>query len=117
MIVVAIVSILAAVALPSYSQYVRQSNRNEAQAWLMAAATRQAQFFVDTRTFQPLDTLGVAVPANVAAQYTLSLDTTVGPPQGFTLKAEPKGTQVADRCGTLTLDHTGAKGAAADRCW
>jgi type IV pilus assembly protein PilE len=117
MIAVAIVGILLAVALPSYSQYVRQSHRGEAQAWLMAAASRQAQLFVDTRSFRPLDTLGVAVPARVSTHYTLSVELTAGPPQGFVLKAEPRGAQAQDRCGAMSLDHAGTKVAASDRCW
>src|SRR5690349_9002362 len=43
-IVIAIVALLVAVALPSYRDHVRKSRRAEAQAYLMAVAGRQSQF-------------------------------------------------------------------------
>ena len=41
MIVVAVVAILVALALPSYSRYVRKANRGEAQQLLMNWANNQ----------------------------------------------------------------------------
>jgi Tfp pilus assembly protein PilE len=42
-----------------------------------------------------------------------------GPPPTFALTAAPKvGTdQVYERCGTLTVDQTGAKTASLSSCW
>ena len=45
-ITVAIVAILAAVALPTYRDHMRKSRRAEAQAYLMAVASRQQQFLL-----------------------------------------------------------------------
>jgi type IV pilus assembly protein PilE len=120
MVTVAIVAILAGVALPSYRDHLRKSRRAEAQAYLMAVASRQQQFLLDTRGYAAsLTTVGVAVPANVAAVYDLAVATVVGPPPTFVLTATPKATtdQVYERCGPLTIDQTGAKTATLSTCW
>jgi len=51
LIAVAIVAILAAVAFPSYTDFVARSNRTEAQRELLRIANMQEQFFVDTRAY------------------------------------------------------------------
>ena len=51
MIVTAIVAILAAVALPSYTAYVRRSHILEAIARLADARARMEEFFQDERTY------------------------------------------------------------------
>jgi len=120
MITVAIVAILAAVALPSYREHVRKSRRAEAQAYLMAVASRQQQFLLDTRGYAPdLTTVGLAAPANVAAAYDVAVAAVVGPPPTFRLTATPKAStdQVQERCGTLAIDQSGAKTAALATCW
>lgn len=118
MIAVAIVAILTAVALPSYRDSVRKSVRAEAQAFVQAVAGRQQQFLVDRRSYAAtVAEVGIAVPANVAAAYTLSLTVDGGPPPGFTLQAVPRGSQVGERCGTLGIDQAGVKTAAVGGCW
>jgi len=59
MIVVALVAILAAVALPSYNDYVIRSRFPEAQGALAAGRVNAEQFFQDNRTY-----LGMPCPAN-----------------------------------------------------
>ena len=51
MITVAIVAILAAIAIPSYSEYVTRSRITEATSVLSAQRVRMEQFFQDRRTF------------------------------------------------------------------
>ncbi len=51
MIVVAIVAILAAVALPNYSDYVKRGKIIEATSGLSDMRTRYEQFFLDNRTY------------------------------------------------------------------
>jgi type IV pilus assembly protein PilE len=51
MITVAIVAIIAAVALPSYSDYVTRSRLVEAKTGLADMRTRLEQHFLDNRTF------------------------------------------------------------------
>jgi type IV pilus assembly protein PilE len=51
MIAVAIVGILAMVALPSYTDYVRRSKISEATSALLTMRTKLEQYFQDQRTF------------------------------------------------------------------
>lgn len=120
---VVIIGILAAAALPSYIDQVRKSHRAEAQAFLMAVATRQMQFLVDTRSYSnSLGDIGVPTPSSVAAAYTVALVATAGPPPQFSISATPVGQQQREACGTLTIDQTGSKtasrdGVAVGGCW
>lgn len=118
MIVVAIIGILAAIALPSYQRYVTQANRSAAQQFLVEVANRQQQFLLDNRQYssdlvaatQTLTELNMVVPADVARHYTLTMAVNNGAsPPTMTLTLTPdKGTsQAAD--GALTLNHIGTK--------
>jgi type IV pilus assembly protein PilE len=118
MIAVAIIAILTAVALPSYRDSFRKSARAEAQAFIQAVAGRQQQFLVDRRSYAAtVAEVGIPVPANVAAAYTITLTVDTGPPPGFTLQAEPRERQLGERCGTLGIDQAGVKTAAVGGCW
>lgn len=121
MIVVSIIAILSAIALPSYQQYVERGRRADGKAallrgglWLERAATVAGTY-----------------PANPAYPASLQLSESqhydIGYAQlaggtGFTLTATPK---IADaRCGNLTLNQAGARGAAGvitgaivTECW
>lgn len=61
MIVVAIVGILAAVALPVYTDYVTRSRLPEAQGGLSTGRVQAEQWFQDQRTYA-----GFPCPANTA---------------------------------------------------
>ena len=119
LIVVAMVAILAAVAIPNYRDYIKKSRRSEAQSYLLSVAARQQQFLVDTRAYATLATLTAAlpVPANVSAAYTVTMPDPAGTPPTFTVTATPKTDQASEKCGTLTINQTGTKTAAVSGCW
>lgn len=128
LIVVAIVGILAAIAYPSYQQYVIRSARNDAKAALLDAAAREEQFYLDNKTYTT--TLG-AGGLNIAATteggyYTISVDAaTAGCPVAtcYSLRAAAvagKPSANDNKCGDLTLGSNGAKGATGTtpmECW
>ena len=110
MIVVAIVAILAAIALPSYNEYIRRGHRADARAGLL-----QAQQWLERAA-----TATGVYPTSLPASRTWSGDGTKrydialaagATNAAFTLTATPKGAQVGDKCGTYTLTHTGLRGA------
>jgi len=115
-IVVAIVAILAAIALPSYSDQLRKSARAEAQSFMTSAATQQQQFLLNRRSYaDSLSALGTSVPADVTSKYTITVAAPDASPPTFSLTATPVGAQARDRCGTLTLDNLGNR--TPDTCW
>jgi len=65
MIVVGIIAILASIAIPSYSDYVRRSRITEAVSALSGMRVRMEQYFQDNRTY-----VGACVAGTVAALPT-----------------------------------------------
>ena len=111
MVVVAVIGILAAVAYPSYQQYLRRAHRADAQAYLMDIAQLQQQYFTDSRAYAPdVATLNRPVPSTVSPFYTITITLGALPPS-FVVTATAIGGQVPD--GNLSLDNTGAKTPAA----
>jgi type IV pilus assembly protein PilE len=121
MIVVVIVGILAAIALPAYQSQIRKGNRSAAQQFMEDVATREQQIMLDARKYVSVaDTdfanspsnaspgVGLAKPDTTTGKYTFAVaaDNTTTPPS-FTITATAQGGQVPD--GNLTLDHTGAR--------
>lgn len=125
MITVAIVAILAAVALPSYSEYMRKARRGDAQSFMSEVAARQQHFLLDRRAYSASITdtpaaggLGLAIPGNVAGFYAVTISATGNLPPTFTVQAVPTGGQTQDTCGTLTVDQAGRKTASGTgSCW
>lgn len=70
MITVVVLSILAAIAVPSYRQYVIRSNRTAAQSVMMDIANRQRQFLIANRAYADKDALGYSLPPDVSGNYT-----------------------------------------------
>lgn len=115
MITVVIVSILAAVAYPSYKKHIVKTRRSAAQSHLLDVSQYQQQYLLDARAYAtdlgaPLPT----APTDVSKYYTITLETTVGPPSTFKLTATPKSNTSQEGDVTLTIDNTGAKTPAAE---
>jgi len=110
MIVTAVIAILAAIALPSYQNYVVKGNRAAAQAFMVDVANREKQYLLDARSYAgDLATLGMTAPTDVSKHYT-SITIAVGSaPPTFTITATPTSAQQSAD-GALTLTSDGIKG-------
>ena len=76
MITVAIIGILAAVALPSYSEYVLRGRIVENVASLTDMRVKMEQFFQDNRTYVGACAAGTVAPLPTAtAQFTFTCPT------------------------------------------
>jgi len=127
MVVVAIIGILAAVAMPSYQDYVRRGQLPEAASILSDYRVKLEQYYQDNRAYSTDGTCGTGVlnfsPAN-AKYFTYSCSTT-GNYQTYTLTATGSSGLAVGTTYKLTLDVTGAtksttsfKGAASTKqCW
>ena len=74
MIVVVVVGVLAAIALPAYRDQVLRANRHQAQQVMEDIAQREEQYRLDQRTYVALATLGSnLVPTDVQANYTITV--------------------------------------------
>ena len=62
MITVAIIAILAAIAIPSYSEYVRRGRITEAVSALAGMRVKMEQFFQDNRTYAGACAAGTVAP-------------------------------------------------------
>jgi len=129
MIVVAIVAILAAVALPAYQDSVTKTWRNKAAACLTELSQSMERRFTGAMSYVGPAAAPGELPPNtcttddgMAARYafTFTADPTA---TVFELQAEPQGTQAArdERCGTLTIDQTGLRSVSGEGgaalCW
>jgi len=128
MIVVAIVGVLAAIALPSYADYVTRGRITEATTGLSNLRQLYEQFFLDNRSY-----------LNACAQYQLQvqnqMQSTNGTPDfavdcggagtaGCPASVENAANYLLVVCGqgvmagfSYTIDNTGAKTSAGPAAW
>ena len=121
MIVVVILGIISAIALPSYQEHVRRANRAEGMAFLQDVAARQERYFAQNNKYitsadtTELKKLGLSDNTSETGKYTL---TTVNGTDNYTLTVAPTFTDT--KCGTFTLNALGEKTVGAgtvSECW
>ncbi|WP_281687550.1 type IV pilin protein [Pseudomonas citronellolis] len=120
MIVVAIIGILAAIAYPSYQEYVLRGNRSEGQALLNDAAARQERYFAQNNIYADTTAkLGYSSAMSITSLYQLSIGDDDDLATTYSLTATPQGRQARDSCGALTLNAAGTRGSASGSadCW
>jgi type IV pilus assembly protein PilA len=75
MIVVAIIAILAAIAIPAYQDYVVRSQVSEGSVLADGAKTAMAEFYANTGHFPKTNTsAGLATAASIKGEYVSSID-------------------------------------------
>ncbi len=80
MIVVAIIGILAAVALPAYQDYTNRSKMTEVISFLDSAKTGVAEAYASTSKLEGIDNTkaGLAAAADIKSTYVKSIEVTNG---------------------------------------
>lgn len=136
LIVVAIMAILAAIALPAYQSYIRRSRRTAAKTTLLDVARREEAYYSTNNSYTTLDILGYAglvggailAPSSNQDYYNITItlpnpnSQVTGTNASFLVTATPQaqGGQNQDTCGTYTLTDLGIQantGNTDTNCW
>lgn len=116
MIAVAIVGVLAAIALPAYTEHVQRTRRSDGQAALLNLAARMEHYFTENNTYVGATLANVGSnAASPEAYYTLGISNLSG--TTYTLTATPQGAQGDDSCGALTINQANVKLPTTTNCW
>lgn len=135
LIVVAMLSILAAIAIPNYAEHVRRSARADAQLVLQQAANHLERLYAECNSYVVRDASTVPpcqsalaadtvlppalrrAPTEGAQRYAVTVETLAA--QAYELRATPN--DAADACGTFTLRSDGTRDVSgplgAQNCW
>lgn len=105
MITVAIIAILASVALPSYTDYIRRSQASEATGQLSLYRTRMEQYYQDNRNYGSSGTTcGITTTDSKYFSFSCSTSNSA---QNFSLTATDKGGAVTGH--VYTINDTGTQ--------
>lgn len=123
MIVILIVGILAAIAVPMYTDYVERARRGDARRALQETAQQLERCYAKFGAYDDGscdiedDIVGGNTIDSPEGHYDISAQNMTA--TAFTIEAEPdpNGLQANDPCGTFTLQDDGARGADQNDCW
>jgi type IV pilus assembly protein PilE len=132
MVTIAILAILAAIVIPSFSEQMAKGRRSEAMSVLTDLQLKQERWrsnHAEYATFDELNGSAAASTAFNAAQDNYDYSVSANSGTDVLLTATPKNAQAGDRCGNFllridgdndstpagVLDKTTSTGAS--RCW
>lgn len=127
LLAVAIIGILAAIAVPSYSIFITKANRTDAMNFLSEVAGEQQRYFSENNeyasTMNELDYGNAATFPSPEGHYTISISNSTTANLDYVLSATPVvgGRQADDdECDVFTISSTGVKantGGSSSNCW
>lgn len=125
MMVVVVVGILGAIAIPSYRAYTIRAHRTDAKNALLSLATSQERYYLANRTYGTLAQLAAAGYPTTSEYGMYTLAVTVSDATTFTATAVPAaggGSNGVDmtqdtQCGSFSIDARGVRGASSPNCW
>ena len=127
LVVLVIMGVLSAVALPGYTRYVQRGHRTEGMAALLEAQHFMERFYsANGQYLSPANAVPLlpqrlqGIPSQGTVRYQLSVrEATVN---SYLLQAVPEGSMAGDVCGSLTINQTGLRGVlnsthSVAECW
>jgi len=129
MIVVVIVSIIAAIAYPSYRSSVLKSQRTDARAALLETAQILERCYTEFNAYNNvgcsivdagpvINKVSNVLPLTGNGFYTVTNTALTATAYTIQAVANSNGNQDDDtRCATFTLTHTGVQTATSADCW
>ena len=135
MIVVAIIAILSAIAIPGYQSYVTESRRSTAQGQMVQLKAVLERFFSDNNDYALIvlndttgnfpDHLPIDSANHAARHYDLAITERDGTPfdpgnvvaNDYLITATPPASSPQNGDGTMTLDSVGTKTHAGNNHW
>ena len=127
LVVLVIMGVLSAVALPGYTRYVQRGHRTEAMAALLESQHFMERYYsANGQYLSPANAVPLlpqrlqGIPSQGTVRYQLSVrEATV---KSYVLQAVPEGSMAGDVCGSLTINQTGLRGVlnstwSVAECW
>jgi type IV pilus assembly protein PilE len=124
LVVLTIVGIIAAIAIPGYRQYAMRTHRTDAKVALTSRAAALERCFTRYTAYNSANcTAATSLPETVeSGRYEIRIANLTA--TTFQLRAVPLGPQAGDeQCAILTLDQanqrdvTGTLSATPEQCW
>jgi type IV pilus assembly protein PilE len=116
MVVISILGIIAAIAIPSYLETVRKGRRSDAKVTILKISQNLERCFSENNSYQVAS--GCTNFNNTNSDEGYYTITTAQNATTFDITATAKGPQADDtHCATFTLDEAGAKGGTHSDCW
>ncbi len=129
MVTVAIISIVGAIAFPSYSQYSMRARRASAGTCLQQQALFMERVYASNMRYDQNNGAATTLPASscateLATAYVVAFAASQPTQRTFTILATPQNDQATRDvgCGTLSVDQAGVKGRSGtatslETCW
>ena len=120
LIALTIISLLASVALPSYSRYSLKSHRLEAITFMASVQLAQDKYRSHHSGYAAsFAALGLPEPGTGSGHYRFTLSQTEGAVESYTLTATAQGSQAQDEdCRSISLSQTSSGvNRSPETCW
>lgn len=109
LIVVAIIAVLAAIAIPAYQRYTYRARRGDGQQLLQSIAVAEERWYATHNQYGSLTAIGFNNTTSQNGFYIADIPASASTSaQMFTVEAVPQNTQLGDACGILTINNAGA---------